>query len=667
MNRHTLRFRQVHLDFHTSEKIPGIGSKFDKKQFQHMLKLAHIDSITCFSKCHHGLSYHDTAVGVRHPHMVGELLPQQIEACHEIDVNCPIYISAGLDEATIYRHPEWGVVSKTGQRFNPLAPGFKRLCFNTPYLDYLCAQIEEVANRFNGNGIFLDIIGALPCYCTFCMDKMAAAGVNPEDDGAVRAYSFEVLKTYYERTTAACHVADPNLPVFHNSGHIYKGLALQLEHCSHQELESLPTGGWGYDHFPLSAKYVANTGYDFLGMTGKFHTTWGEFGGFKRPEALHYECAAMIAFGAKCSIGDQLHPNGEMNEDTYRLMSPAYAHVEQCEPWCAGAQPVAEIAIVSHEANQHFAGKPLTRQSPPDEGAGRMLLETHECFTLIHEQMDFMPYKLLIFPDEIAFSPELTARLQRFMAAGGKVILSGDSGLNADRTGFAIAAGLEVVGKSEWLPDYIVPGDALPSATVRGPFVLYTGAWDVKPAGATVLATRRAPYFNREHDHFCSHQHTPDAQDSLYPAVTRHGNVVYFAHKIFTGYRELGQPLYRDLVAGAIRLLLEQPAATTTLPTGGRLTLTHQPEDSRYVLHLLYTPLSKRGADAVGARHCRPIEVIEDVVPLFGVECDVTVGETVKSVKLVPSGEELEFAQANGRVRFEVPKLVMHQMVEITY
>lgn len=30
--------RQVHLDFHTSEFIPGIGEKFDKKQFQETLK-----------------------------------------------------------------------------------------------------------------------------------------------------------------------------------------------------------------------------------------------------------------------------------------------------------------------------------------------------------------------------------------------------------------------------------------------------------------------------------------------------------------------------------------------------------------------------------------------------------------------------------------------------
>ena len=51
---HHLRFRQIHLDFHTSGLIPGIGSKFSKRQFQEALKVGHVNSITIFSKCHHG-------------------------------------------------------------------------------------------------------------------------------------------------------------------------------------------------------------------------------------------------------------------------------------------------------------------------------------------------------------------------------------------------------------------------------------------------------------------------------------------------------------------------------------------------------------------------------------------------------------------------------------
>ena len=43
-----MRFRQIHLDFHTSEHIKGVGSEFDKKEFQQTLLNAKVNSITCF-------------------------------------------------------------------------------------------------------------------------------------------------------------------------------------------------------------------------------------------------------------------------------------------------------------------------------------------------------------------------------------------------------------------------------------------------------------------------------------------------------------------------------------------------------------------------------------------------------------------------------------------
>ena len=46
--------RQVHLEFHTSPLIPGVGAHFDKKQFQAALTEGNVNSITVFAKCHHG-------------------------------------------------------------------------------------------------------------------------------------------------------------------------------------------------------------------------------------------------------------------------------------------------------------------------------------------------------------------------------------------------------------------------------------------------------------------------------------------------------------------------------------------------------------------------------------------------------------------------------------
>ena len=39
-------FRQVHLDFHTSEQIPGVGSEFDPARFVETLRRAAVNSIT---------------------------------------------------------------------------------------------------------------------------------------------------------------------------------------------------------------------------------------------------------------------------------------------------------------------------------------------------------------------------------------------------------------------------------------------------------------------------------------------------------------------------------------------------------------------------------------------------------------------------------------------
>ena len=62
-----LRYRQVHLDFHTSPLIPGVAADFDADRFADALAAAAVDSITCFARCHHGMLYYPSK---KHPHLV---------------------------------------------------------------------------------------------------------------------------------------------------------------------------------------------------------------------------------------------------------------------------------------------------------------------------------------------------------------------------------------------------------------------------------------------------------------------------------------------------------------------------------------------------------------------------------------------------------------------
>ena len=98
-----IRYRQVHLDFHTSEYIPDIAADFDKEEFAKTLEEAHVDSITCFARCHHGwLYYPSKKISGAHPPGIEEqkLLLEQIEACHKRGIKVRfIQLHSGMEES----------------------------------------------------------------------------------------------------------------------------------------------------------------------------------------------------------------------------------------------------------------------------------------------------------------------------------------------------------------------------------------------------------------------------------------------------------------------------------------------------------------------------------------------------------------------------------------
>ena len=457
-----MRYRQVHLDFHTSEAIETIGNRFSKLQFQEMLRKGHVDSITIFAKCHHGWSYFPSEYNELHPGLSFDLLGAMIEAAHEIDVRTPVYLSAGFDEKWARKYPGWLIRNvedhQSGQSF--LEPGYHQFCMNTPYLNHLVNQVKEVVQKYDGDGIFLDIVGERMCYCQYCVASLREAGQDPRDPIAVRELGKQTYKNYTVTMRKVIDSIKPGHPLFHNSGHITRGRRDLAHANSHQELESLPTGGWGYDHFPLSARYAATLGMDYLGMTGKFHTTWGEFGGYKHPNALRYETALSLAHGARCSIGDQLPPDGAMDTATYELIGKAYREVEEKEPWCRNTTAIADIALLSLQAVENaglLGKKETTRESVSDNGASRMLIEGQYLFNIIDLDADFTPYKVLILPDGVSVDAELRRRINDYCSNGGKLLATGSSGMDISGDGFALDLGVRWLELNPYCPDYFRP------------------------------------------------------------------------------------------------------------------------------------------------------------------------------------------------------------------
>ena len=680
---HRLRFRQVHLDFHTSPDIEGIGRDFDADHWQAMLRRGHVDSITCFATCHHGHAYYNTAVGRRHPHLDFDLLARQFEASKAIDINVPIYLTAGINNWAADLHPEWREIDHAGcytgwQGISPLEAGYKKMCFNSPYLDLLCEQVREVVDKFPGcDGIFLDIIHQSPCCCRWCMASMAAGGYDPTDaDDRVR-HATAVMKTYYQRTVDAARHRDPAMPIFHNSSHITPGRTDLLPFFSHLELESLPTGGWGYDHFPLSARYVAQLPHDALGMTGKFHNTWGEFGGYKHPNALRYECAAMIAHGTKCSIGDQLAPGGKLDESTYRLIGTAYAEVQQKQDHCVDAVNVADVGLLCSTAFHHENRTGPDHANPADTGASRLLLESHFLFNVLDAEMDFSPYRLLILPDDIPVRDDLHDKLVKYVDAGGRLLLTGTSCLGPEGLLCRFDLGAELHGLSAFEPDYALFAADLRPDFCDAPLVMYRRSVRLRTTTGRSLGQVYDPRFNRTYRRFSSHQHTPPhEQPSGFDVGVQHGPITCLAHPLFTLYAGYGSVACKQILTAAIRSALGgEPTVTTNLPSNARLTLTHQPQHHRHVLHLLYGNIMQRGGvvphPGSSNRPTYALEVIEDLPTLH--DTRVTLRGLPPGPPAAPGGrvslplsDEIAGTQVDAEsLTITIPRFAGHQMVVI--
>ena len=654
-----LRFRQIHLDFHTSEEIARIGADFDADEFAGTLEKARVDSITCFARGHHGWIFYDTEKDPerRHPHLSRDLLREQIEACHARGIRAPIYVTVQWDHYTAERHPEWLCLTPEGQIQGtpPYEAGFyRKLCVNTPYVDWLKEHVQEILETLPVDGFFFDIVQPNDCSCQYCKRGMLEKGLDPADGEARRQYGLEVVNQFKRDMTACVRQFNEECTIFYNAGHIGPRHRAVADAYTHWELESLPSGGWGYLHFPLTMRYARNLGSDCLGMTGKFHTSWGDFHSFKNPEALQFECFTMLALNAKCSVGDQLHPEGKICQATYELIGSVYGEVEKKEPWCRGAEPVIEIGVLSPE---EFVGGDHSRLPEAAMGAVRMLQEGAHQFDIIDSQADLSAYRVLVLPDEIPVSAGLAEKIGKYLSSGGALIATHRSGLGEGGEQFALKElGVELKGDAPFSPDFVMPQGDIGRGLPETGHVVYRRGLEVELAdGAEVLAMAQVPYFERDWRHFCSHRHTPSSEKDGYPAVVRRGDCIYFAHPLFSQYAQSAPRWCKQLFLNALEMLLPEPLVRVKGPSTVTTALNAQRGEQRWVLHLLHYVPERRGAD---------FDVIEDVIPLFDLGVSVR-GPEISEVKCVPGGEVLDFSVRNGRVEFALPKLEGHQMIEL--
>jgi hypothetical protein len=650
-------WRKIHLDFHNTAHIGKIGEKFNADEFGDRLLAGNVDSVVVFAKDMHGLFYYPSKFGPVHPGLSFDLLGEQVKACRARKIAVYAYYCTTWDHHLASTHKDWLVIKRDGSNYLPKAgqtPGWTALCLaHEPFCKLMDDHTREFVGRYELDGAWFDMAEPIgpDCYCPECRRQLAAAGKDPKDAEAQRAHKNQLFLGWHRRMRDLVRSARPGCQVDFND----IGLACVSQRAGlldNIDIEALPTGaGWGYFYAPMQIRYQRTFGLPVYGMSGRFVTSWADFGGLKLPQQLDVELASIVANAARCDIGDQMPPTGRLDPAVYHVIGKSYGRIKALEPYLEGAAPVTEAAML-------IPAVPFDRLR--DEylyGLTKLMLESRLQFDVVEPSQEWERYGLVVLPDGFRPDAATVERLHAFVAKGGAVLVCHEAGLAAGATNSWLERyGLTYAGASPFKPAYLVPQVPFTGDIPTYEYALYEGASQWKAAGAAAsLAALGEPKFQRTAEHFTSHKQTPFDHLTDYTALARSGRVGLIAFPVGQSYYRNGYWIYRAAFEKLLGEVLPQRLIRTSAPLSTEVTLTHQAAQKRYLVHVInYSPVRKAPPHP---------EFHEDPVPLTDVTVRLNLPLKVAAARALVAGEKLRVRADRQGVEVTLARVPVSEVV----
>lgn len=650
---HTPRW-SLFYDFHTMPACPDVGAGFDVDAFVEHLKRCGVDYVVFPARCNLGMAYYNTEVGIRHPSLEYDLLGRLVEACNAAGIAITAYINVGLSHEEGLRNRGWLKVSPEGRVYEDERMGsfFRRMCYNTGYAEHLLTMVREVVSGYGVAGLFLDCLHRTPCIGHECIDEMKQLGMDWSDPRQQERFARDSQVRMARRIAEQARSVRDDLLLYFN------GVAFedQADIGTYLEYECLPTGGWGYEMLPYFSRYLRKLGKPVLNMTGRFHRSWGDFGGIRTEASLEYDLLKGLANTLPPTVGGHYHPRGDINRAVNSLVEKLYTRLHKLEPWTHDAEALVDMAVVFPPGFHSVHQNEFVPAVHSVSGATRMLCELKQQFDVVSRNLDLSGYRVLVLPDDVVVDEVMATKLQAHLAAGGRIVSSARSGLGPDGTDFVLPQwGVSFEGSSPHDPAYINVLARVSDGFPDMPVTLVDRGISMSTTGkAETLATLVAPYYNQHWDGEHGYVYTPPDRDTGTPALVATDKVIHFSHPVFIGYHRHAQVPMKQLLANVLARVLPDPLVRAPgLPSFARVTVTAQP--GRRMVHVLSYVPERRGES---------IDMIEEPIILHDVSVALRMDDRpVGKVYLAPDGQPLEATEQDGYLHVVIPVVEGYALV----
>ncbi len=594
--------RKIHGDFHNSGFIRGIGKDFDVDEYGRALEKAGVNAIVVFGKCRHGYTYYNTRIGTRHPGLDFDLLAKQIEACHKRNIAIWAYVCVGEEE--LFTSTLEQRVVDPDERSIKIKP-----VIGEAYEKYdLIPMLRELVCEYDLDGLYID---------------------------------FPETQEFIDETTKLVKSLRPGMIVAFN--HQWSKPREQQAEIDINELES-----WDHKmafyHWQYFARYLRGS-VPLTAMAIRFWKVWGDFGGLTDEANLRFQVATGQANGCLITIGDHLHPFGRLDAGIYDRIGRVLRDARTIEPYVIDSESVPYVAL--HRPKQ-------VKLSSTDEDC-RALIDSAIHFTVLDPTQDLSPFKALIVPDAAEIGDDGAARLERFVTAGGRLILMGKLSETLARL-----AGVRVAATPE--PAYMrIDPKILPTPPAMDIFS-YSDMIPVEPLEGTKTLAPLIWQLQHGTRYSSRRQSPPDDKVSGLAAITLRshgkGQVIYVGAPILEVYATWGYTAMREILADLLRIVIPPTERLLDVHADVPLEVSVNRQGDRLIVHLVHCPQSRIAAASWNKDdYTNHQPIIQGTPSVTGVKLTMPADlVTGRKVRLLTGEGELQPTVADGLATLKIPE-----------
>ena len=675
------KFRRHLLDMHINDDRDEYMSEFSPENYLKMLKLGNIQVAMIYLQSHVGLCNWPTKSGRTHNFFQKkpDEIKRLIDMCRADGISVVGYYSLNFTQWAHDTHPQWRMLECNGKssRENDKMERSGLCCPNNKgYREFVFRQIDEMLDFFRLDGIFFDMLyWPQTCYCDCCREKYKAEVGRELPDMENCSFSEKLslndakarwMVEWATAVTEHVHKADPQLPVEHNFSAATNG----FQHCCRDGIAEASEyvggdlyGGTLEQAFVCATYRNLTPNQPFEYMTGRCTPNLMAHTVNKTEDELMQQVMITCAHHGAFLAIDAIDPVGTMDERVYKLIGKIYEEEAEYEPYLKG-EVIEDVGLlfnldsaVNLEGGDagtkflHFKTVDCECENRTASiGAAKHLIAEHIPYGVTTKKnfKEWDKYPVIVAPAINRLEPQVEDALIKYVRDGGCLYFSGCQQPKL----FEVLIGGKIAKYSGTMKAYMYPvgegKDLMPDYNEKYPIPFDMSIPFVEGISeGKILAYIKTAYTDRGDGATCASFHSdPPGIPTDYPAMVEKtygkGKVIWAAgpvefHKA---------PDYREIFAKMLRRLNDTPYTVTS--TANPMVEIVSFKDGNSI-----TLGTVNLAD--------PAQLFTQPPFTVTVNCDAP----VKSVKRLPTEEEISFEASGNSATFSVENLRILEMYKI--